>query len=135
MNNDKIQIQFRSLSWDMKYNINQVREHSHMTSNVFWVFLTYLPTLIRSDVIYECSLRLHNMFIRYLQITKNIHAMKHIKSLKTCQKYVPIERKFFVFELGLIWTKNFLFSHANRFIKTEAHVLKVIQIGKIRTIN
>ena len=25
----------------------------------------------------------------------------------------------------LIWTKNFLFSHANRFIETEVHVLKV----------
>ena len=23
------------------------REHSYMTSDVFWVFLTYLPTLIR----------------------------------------------------------------------------------------
>ena len=26
-----------------------------MTSDVFWVFLTYLPTQ-KSDVIYECSL-------------------------------------------------------------------------------
>ena len=24
-----------------------LREHSYMTSDVFWVFLTYLPTLIR----------------------------------------------------------------------------------------
>ena len=28
-------------------NIFQVREHSHMTSDGFGVFLTYLPTLIR----------------------------------------------------------------------------------------
>ena len=26
---------------------NRLREHSHMTSDDFWVFLTYLPTLIR----------------------------------------------------------------------------------------
>ena len=31
---------FFSLNWI------QNREHSHMTSDVFWVFLTYLPTLI-----------------------------------------------------------------------------------------
>ena len=26
--------------------IYSIREHSHMTPDVFWVFLTYLPTLI-----------------------------------------------------------------------------------------
>ena len=35
-------------SWNRVLSISyQVREHSYMTSDVFWAFLTYLPTLIR----------------------------------------------------------------------------------------
>ena len=33
---------FNCLNW-----IKQIRLHSYMTSDVFWAFLTYLPTLIR----------------------------------------------------------------------------------------
>ena len=49
----------------------------------------------------------------------NIHAMKHIEFLKTCQKYVPIERNFFVFERKISFF---------RMQKTEAHVFYVLQI-------
>ena len=32
--------------WIFTHQYNEVREHSHMTSDIFWVFLTYLSTLI-----------------------------------------------------------------------------------------
>ena len=30
-----------------RFDVRSIREHSHMTSDVLGVFLTYLPTLIR----------------------------------------------------------------------------------------
>ena len=51
------------------YQMKYVREHSHMTSDIFGIFLTYLPSLIRyfttkaylvkSDAACECSLTIH----------------------------------------------------------------------------
>ena len=35
------------MSVEMLGKVFNIREHSHMTSDVFWAFLTYLPTLIR----------------------------------------------------------------------------------------
>ena len=41
--------QARVFMWirNMYESTQYLREHSYMTSDVFWVFLTYLPTLIR----------------------------------------------------------------------------------------
>ena len=40
----------------LKHSWNYLREHSHMTSDGFWIFLTYLPTLIRCLMLYYISL-------------------------------------------------------------------------------
>jgi hypothetical protein len=44
---DIITINFNKDKMNILFGECKVREHSHMTSDVFWVFLTYLPTLIR----------------------------------------------------------------------------------------
>ena len=46
-----------------------LREHSYMTSDVFWAFLTYLPTQ-KSDVVYECFL-----MIKWGQSNSNLRSL------------------------------------------------------------